>query len=106
MNLDQQKEKASRWFEELRTGICETYEALENDYQGALKDIPAGKFERNSWTRDVEDICQGHSRCWGRPPVLGLGNLFGCPSLEPPCSGSSFQYPFYCHHQILVWRGW
>ncbi|MHA1544578.1 MAG: oxygen-dependent coproporphyrinogen oxidase, partial [Alphaproteobacteria bacterium] len=57
--MDQKKVKAASWFEKLRTGICETFEALENDYQGPLKDNPAGKFKRSSWTREVADDSDG-----------------------------------------------
>ena len=32
MTLENQKEQASAWFEDLRTAICDSYEKLETDY--------------------------------------------------------------------------
>lgn len=59
MDMDQKKAKTSAWFEKLRTGICETFEALEDDYQGPLKDRPVGKFQRTPWQREVADASDG-----------------------------------------------
>jgi len=52
MNIDQQKETAKNWFEELRSNICGAFEAIENDYEGVLASQPPGKFERKSWFRE------------------------------------------------------
>ena len=52
MTIEQQKQKASDWFEELRTSICNNFEKLENDYEGSLSHMEPGKFERKSWFRD------------------------------------------------------
>ncbi len=48
--LDTQKERASRWFGELRDAICAAFEAIE-DRAPALYDGPAGRFERKPWQR-------------------------------------------------------
>ena len=54
MNLDlmtDRKYRAARWFEELRDRICGAFEKLEDDLGGQLADLPAGRFERKTWTR-------------------------------------------------------
>ncbi|MBT5766299.1 MAG: oxygen-dependent coproporphyrinogen oxidase [Kordiimonadaceae bacterium] len=52
MTIEQQKEKAQNWFEELRTNICNEFEAIENDLTGPYTDLDPGRFERKSWYRD------------------------------------------------------
>lgn len=52
MTIEQQKEKAQNWFEELRTNICDEFEAIENDVTGPYTDLDPGRFERKSWYRD------------------------------------------------------
>ncbi len=52
MTIEQQKEKAQNWFEELRTNICNEFEAIENDVTGPYTDLDPGRFERKSWYRD------------------------------------------------------
>ncbi len=46
-----QQVRAQAWFEELRDRICAAFEAIEDE--GAAR--PAGRFERQSWTRPPED---------------------------------------------------
>lgn len=53
------QEKTSRWFSFLRDQICEAFEKIENDYDGHLKERPAGGFERKSWHRPTEDGTDG-----------------------------------------------
>ncbi len=61
MDMDQKKAKAAQWFETLRNQICDAFEKLENDYDGPLKDMPAGKFERTTWDRDTSvEGSEGH----------------------------------------------
>ena len=45
--------RAQVWFEELRDRICAAFEAIEDD--GAFGARPAGRFERQAWTRPSED---------------------------------------------------
>ena len=52
MTIEQQKEKAQNWFEELRTNICNEFESIENDVTGPYTDLDPGRFERKSWHRD------------------------------------------------------
>jgi len=53
--VEQRKQRARAWFEELRDRICAEFEKIENEYSGQLKDRPAGRFERNAWSRQSED---------------------------------------------------
>jgi coproporphyrinogen III oxidase len=46
--------RARIWFEELRDRICAAFEAIENEYEGPLKDRPAGRFQRKAWERNDE----------------------------------------------------
>ncbi|WP_439817877.1 oxygen-dependent coproporphyrinogen oxidase [Zavarzinia sp. CC-PAN008] len=45
------KATASAWFTSLRDRICAAFEALEDSYEGPLRDRPAGRFERKAWDR-------------------------------------------------------
>ncbi|MGY8995865.1 MAG: oxygen-dependent coproporphyrinogen oxidase [Alphaproteobacteria bacterium] len=45
------KETAPDWFEQLRTSICDTFEAIEDEHTGPFSDRPAGRFERTAWER-------------------------------------------------------
>lgn len=50
--LENQKQKASAWFSELRDKICTALEALEAAHKGPRAHLPPGKFERKSWERE------------------------------------------------------
>ena len=50
--MENKKNRASAWFEELRTSICSSYEKLEQDYAGPYRGRAPGKFERKSWQRE------------------------------------------------------
>ncbi|MAI99162.1 MAG: oxygen-dependent coproporphyrinogen oxidase [Nisaea sp.] len=46
------KATAEAWFAHLRDQICDSFEAIEVDYDGPLAHQPAGRFERRPWQRD------------------------------------------------------
>ena len=48
---DAERKAAEAWFGDLRDRICAAFEALEDEHTGPLQDRPAGRFERQSWTR-------------------------------------------------------
>ena len=51
-STDTQKQRASDWFEDLRTRICAAFERLEDELaEGPHADLPPGRFERKPWTR-------------------------------------------------------
>lgn len=49
--LHQHKEFVALWFEELRNEICTSYEILEKEYDGVLKNRSPGSFQRQVWKR-------------------------------------------------------
>jgi coproporphyrinogen III oxidase len=51
--LDQRKEAARTWFDELRDRICVSFEALETSLpvKAPLGDLPPGRFMRTPWQR-------------------------------------------------------
>jgi len=50
---EERKAVAKAWFEALRDRICTAFEAIEDE--GALGELPAGRFERKVWSRPPED---------------------------------------------------
>jgi coproporphyrinogen III oxidase len=47
------KERAARWFEDLRDRICAAFEAIEDEYARARPGAgEAGRFERKPWQRE------------------------------------------------------
>ena len=55
-NLTQErKDRASKWFEDLRDQICARFEQLEDSLKGCLADRPPGRFSQKAWRRPGED---------------------------------------------------
>ncbi|MEQ8585401.1 MAG: oxygen-dependent coproporphyrinogen oxidase [Thalassobaculaceae bacterium] len=52
LSSEDQRAEASTWFKELRDRICAAFEALEDSYDGPLRDREPGRFERKAWDRD------------------------------------------------------
>ena len=48
---EERKAEASAWFEALRDRLCAAFEAIEADYDGPDRHLPAGRFERSAWQR-------------------------------------------------------
>ncbi|MGH1375760.1 MAG: oxygen-dependent coproporphyrinogen oxidase [Alphaproteobacteria bacterium] len=54
--LEEQKQTAANWFQELQDQICSAFEAIEDDLSGSNKsDLPVGRFEKTPWTREKAD---------------------------------------------------
>ena len=53
------KELAAAWFTQLRDRICAAFEAIEADHAGTHADRPAGKFERQAWSRPDAEAANG-----------------------------------------------
>jgi coproporphyrinogen III oxidase len=53
--VEEQKVRATAWFESLRDQICAAFETIEDELTGTFADRPAGRFERTSWQRPDED---------------------------------------------------
>jgi len=51
----EQKERATRWFAELRDSICATFEAIEDELTGTHADLPPGRFARKAWQRHTDE---------------------------------------------------
>ncbi len=45
------KPEAKQWFESLRDQICDAFEAIEDEADGAIAGRAAGRFERKPWSR-------------------------------------------------------
>lgn len=52
LSNEDQRAEAGTWFQELRDRICAAFEALEDSYDGPLRDREPGRFERKVWDRD------------------------------------------------------
>jgi len=52
--VEDRKQRAQAWFEELRDRILAAFEKIEDDNKGPLSDRPAGRFEKTPWHREAE----------------------------------------------------
>ena len=53
--LTNEKEKAAAWFKTLRDDICAAFEAIEDDYQGDVNGMDAGRFVQTTWQREPNE---------------------------------------------------
>ncbi len=58
-DLEELKQQARTWFENLRDQICTEFEKLEDEQTGPLSDQVAGRFDRTPWQRENHDGAPG-----------------------------------------------
>lgn len=57
--MENKKQQAAAWFESLRNQICDSFEKIEDDYQGTQIKGEPGRFNFTSWKRDTENGADG-----------------------------------------------
>jgi len=51
-NLENKKELAEKWFQELQNQICDEFAMIENEGASGLSAMPAGTFNEKKWNRE------------------------------------------------------
>ncbi len=77
---EDQKARATQWFEELCDRICAAFEALEDELDGPnaerFADRPPGRFERKPWRRETGDSTAGEDAGGGGVMAIMKGRVF------------------------------
>jgi len=58
-SIEDRKQAAQAWFQNLRERICDAFETLEEGYAGPDSDRPAGRFQRKRWQRPDQTADNG-----------------------------------------------
>jgi coproporphyrinogen III oxidase len=72
--IAERKQRAQAWFEELRDRVIAAFEQLEDDNKGPLSHLPAGRFEKKPWSRELEE--NGQSGGGGVISAMRGGRVF------------------------------
>ncbi|MCK0068560.1 oxygen-dependent coproporphyrinogen oxidase [Kordiimonas laminariae] len=74
MDIEEKKQKAADWFQNLRDQICASFEQIEDDNEGPMAGREAGRFERKSWDRtNQSDGAEGGG---GTMSIMRGGRVF------------------------------
>jgi coproporphyrinogen III oxidase len=72
--MEDKKQQAAKWFEELRDQICAEFERIEDE--DTNHPAPAGRFERKGWQRTDEHAPDGNTDGGGGEISLMYGRVF------------------------------
>jgi coproporphyrinogen III oxidase len=72
--MEDKKQQAAKWFEELRDQICAEFERIEDE--DTNNPAPAGRFERKGWQRTDEHAPDGNTDGGGGEISLMYGRVF------------------------------
>src|SRR4051812_32561132 len=71
--VQHRKDAARTWFESLRDRICASFERIEDDLAGTHREMPAGRFVRKAWRRELGS--EGEDRGGGTMSLM-RGRVF------------------------------